>query len=63
MEIVLTGDYSSDDFLVEFAMKNHEIVVEKTRDNYEKKIKANRAKQIDKLELVKIAELIAKGYT
>ena len=63
MEIVLTGDYSSDDFLVEFAMKNHEIVVEKTRDNYEKKIKANRAKQIDKLELVKIAELIAKGYS
>lgn len=63
MEIVLTGDYSSDDFLVEFAMKNHGIVVEKTRNNYEKKIKANRAKQIDKLELVKIAELIAKGYT
>ena len=63
MEIVLTGDYSSDDFLVEFAMKNHGIVVEKTRNNYDKKIKANRAKQIDKLELVKIAELIAKGYT
>jgi transposase-like protein len=63
LELVLTGGYSSDNLFVEFAMKDHSIVVEKSRNNYDRKLEANRTKQIENLKLDLIAELLAAGHT
>ena len=58
MELVLTGDYSSDDFIVAFAIANHGIVAKKNKDKYDKKVEANRRARMEKLKLQEIAEML-----
>ena len=61
MEMILTSDFSSDDFMVKFAMANHSIVAEKNREKYDKKVEASREARIENLKLVEIAEMLAAG--
>ena len=61
MELVLTGDYSSDDFMVQFAIANHNVIVQKNQQTYDKRVEAGKQARIEKLQLEKIAEMLAEG--
>jgi hypothetical protein len=61
MELVLTGEYSSDDFMVQFAMANHSIVAERNQEKYDKKVEASRVARMESLKLNEIAEMLNNG--
>lgn len=61
MEQVLTGDHSSEDFMVEFAIANHGIIIEKNQKKWDKKKQANDAAKIEKYKLDVIAEMVKSG--
>lgn len=59
----MTGDYSSDDFMVKFAMANHSVIAERNKIKYDKTKEANRIAKADKERLREIAELTGQGYS
>jgi hypothetical protein len=59
IELTLTGEISSDDFMIGILLKNQEKVVEKDKTKYEKKVKATQAKKLERLK--KIAALYLTG--
>lgn len=61
IELVLTGQASSDDFTIQFALANHSIVAEKNAEKYDKKVAADRAARIEKLKLVEISDMLKNG--
>lgn len=63
IELILTGSISSDDFLIDLALKSYAPVVEKSRERYEKKVEVNKQAQIEKLNLAEIAEMLNNGAT
>ena len=63
LEVVLTGEYSSNDFTVQLVMDNHEIIANKHIEEYDKKIEASRIARAEKLDLYKIAEMLEKNFT
>lgn len=63
IELALTGDYSSDDDMIEIIMKGNEHTGEKTYRKALEKMEANRRKKVDDQQLDLIAEMLSKGYT
>ena len=63
IELVLTGEYSSDDFMVQLVMDNHEIIANKHIKEYDKKVEASRVAKAEKLELYEIAKMLKNGFT
>ena len=61
IEEVLTGDHSSDDFMVEFSLANFKGVIENNRNKREATIAANESKEVEVLR--PLAELHNKGWT
>ena len=61
IELVLTGQASSDNFTIQFALANHSIVAEKNAEKYDKKVAADRAARIEKLKLVEISDMLKNG--
>ena len=59
IELTLTGEISTDDFMIGILLKNQEKVVEKDKNKYEKKVKATQVKKLDRLK--KIAALYLTG--
>lgn len=59
MEHVLTGDHSSDDFMVEFAIANHQETIAKNQARYDATKEAKQVAIEDSLR--EVAELFNKG--
>lgn len=61
MEQVLTGDHSSDNFMVAFAIANHQETISKAQHNYDlsKETKQNAIEE----DLRKYVDLFKEGYT
>ena len=57
IELALTGQFSSDDFMVDMALTTMATVVEKDKEKYEKKIETQKQAKIVDQHLDRIAEL------
>lgn len=62
IELVLTGETSSDNIMIEIMLEPLKAVREKDKAKYDKRTEAKRQKEMEELELVKIAELHKRGY-
>lgn len=63
IEMVLTGQVSTDDYLLEIMLETSKVVSEKKREQYEKKKEGKATKKIEELKLVEIANLWNCGKT
>ena len=61
MELALTGQFSSDDFMVDVILQDMKVVNAKSAAKYEKKVEASRQDKITKQQLDLIAELHLQG--
>lgn len=61
IELVLTGEISSDDFMIEMLLENIKVVNEKNHNKYEKKVQSQKQKRIEDLKLAEVAELHKQG--
>lgn len=62
IELVLTGDVSSDDAMIDLFLEPIKVINERNQHNYEVKVQTQRNKKITDLKLDKIAELFEQGY-
>ena len=63
IELVLTGQMSSDDIMVDMLLQPLLAIRDKDEDEYEKKKEAARNKKIEDMKLREIAELYMQGYS
>lgn len=63
IEMVLTGQVSTDDYLLEIMLETSKVVSEKKREQYEKKKEGKATKRIEELKLAEIANLWSCGKT
>ena len=63
IELVLTGEISSDDFMIDLILKNLQVVAEKNKIKYEKKVTTQKQKRFEDLQLEAIAEMLNNGAT
>lgn len=63
IEMVLTGQVSTDDYLLEIMLETSKVVSEKKREQYEKKKEGKATKRIEELKLAEIADLWSCGKT
>jgi hypothetical protein len=63
IELVLTGEYSSDDFTVDLLLTQNKVIVDKDKENYEKTLEAKAQARIKKLKLEEIAEMLNNGVS
>lgn len=61
IEMVLTGQISSDDYLLEIMLETSKVVSEKKRQQYEKKKEGKMAKQMEDYKLAEIAQMLNQG--
>lgn len=61
IELVLTGEISSDDFMIEMLLENVKVVNEKNKEKYNKRVESQQQKRIEELKLAEIAELHKQG--
>lgn len=62
-ELALTGEISSDDFMIGLLLENIKVVNEKQKNRYDKRVEANRESKKEKDKLEMIAELHCQGYS
>jgi predicted transcriptional regulator len=62
IELVLTGDISSDDVIVRMMLKPMQKINESNVAKYEMKVENQKQKKISEMKLDKIAEMLAAGY-
>lgn len=64
IELVLTGEISSDDYMIDVLLENMKVVNSRSQKKYETKKQNSQQARIQKLKLVEIAELYKQGiYT
>ena len=63
IELVLTGDMSTDDFMIKLALENMKTIAEKNKEKHEKKVKSQEEKRFEEMRLAEIAELYNQGFT
>ena len=61
IELVLTGEVSSDDYMIELMLEPTKKLNENNRNKYESKVENARNKKITDMKLDKIAEMANKG--
>ena len=61
IELVLTGDISSDDFTVKLVLQNMKAINEKAQEKYDKAADAKKEKKKKDMKLEEIAELSKSG--
>lgn len=61
IELALTSEISSDDFMIELLLENMKVVNERNKVKFDKRTEANRQKKIADQKLDLIAELYAGG--
>lgn len=62
IELVLTGQFSSDDMIIELMLEPARVVSQRDHNNYDQKVESARQKKIADQKLDQIAELMQKGY-
>lgn len=62
IELVLTGQMSSDDIMVDMLLQPLLAIRDKDQDKYEQKTQAAKNKKIEDMKLREIAELYMQGY-
>ena len=62
IELVLTGDISTDDYIITMMLTPMKRMNEINVDRYNTKIENQRQKKIQEMKLDKIAELVAAGF-
>ena len=63
IELVLTGDMSTDDFMIKLALENMKTIAEKNQEKYDKKVETQKQKKFEEMRLAEIAELYNQGFT
>ena len=63
IELVLTGDISSDDPMISLMLEPMKIINENNNVKYDNKVENSRQKRIRELDLEKVAALMNQGYT
>ena len=61
IELVLTGEISSDDTMVELMLEPTRIMVQSNQDKYDQKVEATKSKKMVEQKLDQIAEMIRGG--
>lgn len=61
LELVLTGDISSDDTMVELMLEPTKIMVQNNQDKYDQKVSITKSKKIIEQKLEQIAEMVKSG--
>lgn len=61
IELALTGDFSSDDFMIDLLLEEMKVIGKKNQAKYDKKLQANREKKIEEQQLRVIADLYLSG--
>ena len=61
IELILTGQISSDDVMIDLMLQPTKVINERNVEKYEQKLESGRAKKIHDQKLDQIAELIQKG--
>ena len=62
IELALTGEISSDDYMIEIMLENIKVINEKNKDKYNKKVESQKQKRIEENKLDEIAKLHLQGY-
>lgn len=62
IELVLTGQFSSDDMIIELMLEPARVVSKRDHNNYDQKVESARQKKIMDQKLDQIAELTQKGF-
>lgn len=62
IELVLTGQISSDDVMIELMLEPTKVINERNVEKYEHKVESGRSKKIHDQKLDQIADLISKGF-
>lgn len=62
IELVLTGQFSSDDMIIELMLEPARIVSQDNHDKYDQKVESARQKKITDQKLDQIAELMQQGF-
>ena len=62
-EVALTGQHSSDNYIVDIMLENFKVVSSKNKTKYDKTLDVKRQKKILDQQLDKIADLLDKGLT
>jgi hypothetical protein len=63
IEQLITGEISSDNYMVKALLENEKVLNEKNQIKHDNKVKANREKRIKELNLKEIAEMHKKKIT
>ena len=61
IELALTGQISSDDFMIELLLENIKVVNERAQSKHDKKVEGQKQKRIEEQKLDIIAELYLQG--
>ena len=62
IELVLTGDISSDDMMIGLLLEPMKKINENNQKHYDIKVESNRNKKIRDMKLDQIAEMVEQGY-
>ena len=63
IELVLTGEISSNDVMVEIILENLKTISEKSSEKYSQKVNSQKQKKIEDNHLQEIANLLQSGWT
>ena len=63
IELVLTGDISSDDPMISLFLEPMKKINENNNVKYDNKVESSKQKRINELDLEKVAALMNQGYT
>lgn len=63
IELVLTGDISSDDPMISLFLEPMKKINENNNVKYDNKVESSKQKRINELDLEKVAALMTQGYT
>ena len=61
IELALTGDISSDDFMIELMLENIKVVNQRNSNNWQRKVESQKQKRIAEQQLDIIADLYLQG--
>ena len=61
IELALTGEISSDDFMIDLLLENIKVVNERNQEKWNKKVETQKQKRIEDQKLDIIADLYSKG--
>lgn len=62
IEVALSGEHSSDDYMIDVILEQAKYLSTKNKESYEKTVDAKKEKRIAELQLREIVELMSQGF-